>query len=260
MEIVLQNIPENVALETWTTISLPQSTPNSIGSMVASNGDSFKAQIIDDVLYVKASIEKGRAIQGTYKPLEGPQKTQQFQFSNWVTDNLASLIPTFRAFKNNASYNSLPAPFLTVVADATEHTTLESSNPIRQRFKFQTRIPEVNLLIVGIFDIFTEQDIVPFEFTVHYTERNSQTIDYLEMEIGEEGIVDGAKLNNLETVYLGNSRWSIDLWGSQVFPSPDLKITGALLCRGSGATNLQDQARLINLKNRKEGRIVGKVK
>jgi hypothetical protein len=262
MEIVLQNIPENIELETWTPISLPQTTPNSIGRVITKEGDELRAQIIDDILYVRAALGKGKAIEGIYKVLEEPISNDPFVFSNWITDNLSSLIPTFRASVANQKYDNNPLVFVPENAIQTPDSNIRllSKNDIKVRFGFVTEIPDINLLISGHFDIFTGQDIVPFYIQVKYNSTNIIHLQHLYMEIGEEGVVDGAKLRSLQTNYLGNSKWTIDLWRDQIVPCPPIEITGALLCRGGRASTVEDQGRLINLLNRKEGRIIGKIK
>ena len=148
MNILIQNIPEEVDLKQWVEIPLKvEKTENSVGKIFTEDGKEYKAQIIDGVLYVLASVTKLGEIKGYFKPSDPPTLPDPFKFSNWIVDDLSAIQPSFtvtasegkNTIYNPKTYQSLPIKFIT--ADDTNEVSyikLVQKNEVKQSFKYSS--------------------------------------------------------------------------------------------------------------------------
>lgn len=268
MNIIIQNIPEEVDLKQWVEIPLKvEKTENSVGKVFTEDGKEYNAQIIDGVLYVLASVNKLGEIKGYFKPSDPPVLPDPFKFSNWILDDLSAIQPTFTAsasegknyIYNPKVYKSTPIKFITEDdTSETSYVKLVQRNEVKQSFKYQSVIPELKINIEGKFNIYTEQDILPFEIRI-YGGADNYFIHNLSMTVKEEVIIDNHKILGLDISYLGNGFWQTELVKRKNSPIQDLIITGSLLCRTGLPVSDSDRLRLLNLKARNDGRLVGKI-
>lgn len=283
IDIRLQNVPENLEQVSWAQIHLDEArkSPDSSG-IVKGKDKNFEAHIIDNVLYIKSSLKRGEVFDGTYYA-DPNARPAPFAFSPWVIDDLSSIIPKFHSPELG---DARPIPFSTEAPADKEagYTVLASDNAIKKSFFFRTTfIKYPTITITGQFDVFSDQEIIPFILIVRSSLKGEVSDEYgggvvlvegqesdipktytITMSLAEEFIINNAKLQGIEVTMPSNKLWSADIIkDSYVTDIGSIPIEGAILCRDSSPYLSQDEIRnfkLTNLKYRKEGVIRGKLR
>ena len=170
MKVILENVALVGPQKSWVKMGLPKPPGDSCGLFSSSN-KKFDACVHGKELFVEADLTQGELLEGTYTP--EPTKLMNFAFSPWVTDELEKVIPYFGISRNGINYVSQPTVFwaqggTTRSSNYWTFDNQDASNPARRRIILQTQIPEVHITIRVWFDVFSNQDVVPFEIKAIY--------------------------------------------------------------------------------------------
>lgn len=262
MNIQIQNIPEIKPLTQWVEISLPKDTKDSVGYLVIPGSDKQYAQIIDNTLYIKASVKDLGAIKGSYQD-DPSLKPLPFVTSNWITDDITEIMPSFiltyidpnDGFTKTVISNELKFS-LSMPQDVTDSITVKSKeNNIKMSFSSTFVFKGVDILIHMDSAIYSGQDILPFSLAVESKTGKEIQIVSLVMNCREEIVIDDHRIHGLEKSYLGAGRWAAQVLLNSYVGPEDKGASGVLLCRSAKDF---DRDRLLVLNSRSNGRLVGR--
>lgn len=265
MNIMLSSIPEIKPLTQWVEIPINVKVEDSIGVLELSD-QAFYAQIIDNVIYIKSTMRDFGIYKGAYKPIDG-SKPIPFIMSDWITDDITEIIPSFQLTYQieetgeTVVVESIPPKFaLDMNQDVPQSIIIkQKENNVKITFASKFIFPGISLSINMESSIYSQQDILPFNGSIVLSDDRKITIKQLTMLCREEIAIDDARLHSLESSYLGTGKWASDILVNYLaVPAVPMnkRFSGVLLCRSAKSF---DRERLLVLKSRSAGRIIGGV-
>lgn len=279
--ITVQNISNSYPQRSWISMGLPASVdwPDGMNGVAkTTDGRVFQAARRGQELFVEVDLKpnEGMAIECVATEI----KKLNFQYSQWVVDELSKIIPRFRikveSNQNDSTvttYESLPMTMFLGGAKPKAYYTLEEDSDVRKRFFFHTRIEEAHITIEGWIDVFSNQDVAPIIIRATYGTIDSpavlnQKFGSFSMISGERSVIDFRRAKGLhDPVWLTDIKcWETELasprlwWKSRV-----IECFGAMLCLppydqlGSYLANPEFINRINSLKAREEAPCAGVV-
>jgi hypothetical protein len=259
----------------WVSMGLPKNHSLPFTDLrIKSEDESFEVRVRNQELFLRGNFKNTSSLTNTIKiPLiESNSDPETFEFSNWVIDQPEKLLPSFSIFSESGSkFNSEPMPFFDGVGIAPLcYFTLESSNDVRLRFKYRTRIVAANITIDGWIDILHQQDIVPIIVRCSYGTVASEKVlnkrfGSLTMFTGEKPCIDFYRAKGLQETFYNTQilKWETQIVSPRLWwKARTIEVFGALLCLpdyselGKHALAPNFDSRLKTLRAREEGPVV----
>lgn len=240
--VVLQNLSQSYPQKSWISMGIPDSVtwPTGInGYAKAPDGRIFQTVVHGNELFINADL-KPREVIGLdcYPSTENTEVN--FKFSNWVTDDLNAIIPSFSIKSSNGIiFFSKPLTFWNGQGDKPEaYYTLEQDLNIRKRFFFHTSIESQSIVVEGWLDVYSGQDMVPVTIRASYGNIASEPVLNKEfgsfsMFTGEKIAVDFRKAKGLHDPIWRSDKgmWETELASPRIWwKSRVIECFGAMLC------------------------------
>lgn len=238
----IQNISTVGPQSGWISMGVPDSIASQYagqnGYAKTEDGRNFKLRMRGKELFVNGELFANETL--TLAAMKDEQPAEPFQFSDWVTDEPAKVVPSFSiVLEDGNQAHSIPMVFWDGnLAKPRAYFQFLSSNDTRLRVYIKTEIPEASIHIEGWLDVMSGQDAVPMIIRCSYGTVVSQPtlnkrFGSLSMFTGEKPVVDFRKQKGLqETIF----RSDLKMWETQL-ASPRLwwkarviELFGAILC------------------------------
>ena len=242
-KVRLSNVSPSFRQKSWnyyTAVPPKFSKSNSYGKLVLENGTSFPAAILDGEFFVQSELDPGEDVVGDYvEDTTGASNFPPHQISDWVIDEPQKLLPRFVINTTDSKkYESLnPILWDGKGPEPLSYIKIESMNAARLRFFLKTIILEAPIHITGWFDIYANQDVLPFILNFQYGNITygefQKNFGSMSMLTGEKPVIDWAKRKGLHAPIFRNdiASWETEVVSSRMWrKSRTIEVYGALLC------------------------------
>lgn len=244
--VTVQNISPSFPQKSWISMGLPENVdwPDGMnGTAKTLDGRVFQVARRGKEFFVEADLKPNEGLSLTCYASEASKL--QFQFSQWVVDELGKVLPKFRIRVSTPDgsktdlFESLPMTLWNRVAPTPPaYYMLEEDGDVRKRFFFHTQITQADITVEGWIDVYSNQDVVPLIVRASYGSVSSPQVlnnkfGSFSMLTGERATIDFKKAKGLhDPVWLSKEGcWETELasprlwWKSRV-----IECFGAILC------------------------------
>lgn len=234
--IKLQNLSTLHTQDTWVSMGIPHMDGFDYKEMTIKDGRTFKVIYSGEELFVRGKLAPNETLELDVDG-SGQDFVPEFQFSEWVIDEIQKLIPQFVLDQENgSSFTSEPMQFWAGGPKPDHFIELESDGHVRKRFHFRTQIKDAPMTIEGWIDLFDKQEVTPITIrcsfgTVASDKIVNRRFGSLRMLTGEKVVIDFRKPKGLREPIYVNGLWDTEIASPRLWwKARTVEVFGALLC------------------------------